>query len=90
VNRKHDQSQTGGWRTLSHTTSTHTVEFPGACLPQAGPILRAFVSGEGSEFRRRAATTAPLNSCLATSSHAAEALRPRYQNREILDPSVCT
>jgi hypothetical protein len=51
--------EAGGWHTLSYR-------------PDA-PILRAFVSCEGAGFRRRAATTAPLNSCLATWSHAAEA-----------------
>ena len=35
-----------------HTTSTHALDFPGACLPQAGPILRASVSCEGWGFRR--------------------------------------
>jgi hypothetical protein len=60
--------EAGGWHTLSYR-------------PDA-PILRAFVSCEGSGFRRRAATTAPLNSCLATWSHAAEALRLRCQNRD--------
>jgi hypothetical protein len=29
------------------TSEPNAVEFPGACLPQAGPILRAFVSCEG-------------------------------------------
>jgi len=52
-------------------------------VPAAGrPDPCAFVSCEGSGFRRRAATTAPLNSCLATWSHAAEALRLRCQNHE--------
>jgi hypothetical protein len=35
-----------------HTTQTYAVEFPGACLPRAGPILRAFVSRKAWGFRR--------------------------------------
>ena len=31
---------------IAHTVQTNAVEFPGACLPQAGPTLRAFVSCE--------------------------------------------
>jgi hypothetical protein len=34
------------------TSEPNAVEFPGACLPQAGPILRAFDSREGWRFRR--------------------------------------
>jgi hypothetical protein len=47
-----------------HTTSTHALDLPGACLPQASPTLRAFVSCEGSGFRRSTATTVPANSDL--------------------------
>ena len=36
------------------TTQTNAVELPGACLPHAGPVLRAFVSSEERGFSRSA------------------------------------
>ena len=69
---------------------TCAVEFPGACLPQAGPILRAFVSCEGSGFRPRAPTTAPVNSCLATWSPTLQRPSACAARTASPHPSVCT
>jgi len=46
----------GGWHTLPHHPN-EAVEFAGACLPQAGPILRAVVPCEGWGFRRSVTNT---------------------------------